>query len=226
MSYYHDAKGKKHAITKIGVSPEGKKAIFFEDGSYREVEVCSQQGDDYYPKKVNNRAEAKEREVEQKESEGVSSRTWVKIYCDKWLSGSLRQETAELRGIWADLIALAGSGKYGDSGKIMLQNGIGLTNSQFQAILQISKNSWLKAKNQLVNSGRITIDPLGAITIINWKKYQSEYQRIKKYRTKSTFKSTQEREKEKEKKRERPGRRLSNDPDKFIKGKYGKVVRR
>ena len=40
----------------------------------------------------------------------VTSRTWVKLYCDQWLSGSLRGETPELRGIWADLLALAGSG--------------------------------------------------------------------------------------------------------------------
>jgi hypothetical protein len=60
MSYYHDAKKGKLRIVKIHPTPEGKQAIWFEDDSCLEIERCKQQGDDYYPKKVNNRAEAKE----------------------------------------------------------------------------------------------------------------------------------------------------------------------
>jgi len=132
----------------------------------------------------------------------MSSRTWIKLYCDNWISGSLREEKLEVRGIWASLLALAGSGLYGDTGEIMIQNGVGLTDSQFQKVLHLSRKQWLHAKKRLLDSGRITVDGQNAIRIINWQKYQSEYNRTKKYRTKSTPESTPEREIEIDKERE------------------------
>jgi hypothetical protein len=112
----------------------------------------------------------------------MTSRTWIKLYVDKWLSGSLREESPETRGIWADLLALAGSGLYGDIGEIKLQNGIGLTDFQFQKLLNISKYQWRKAKKRLLDTQRITIDGENVIRIVNWKRYQSEYERQKPYR--------------------------------------------
>lgn len=112
----------------------------------------------------------------------MSSRTWVKLYCDHWLSGSLREETPELRGIWADLLALAGSGKYGDTGRISLQNDVGLSDSQFEKLLKITKYQWQKAKKRLILTERIAVNSANVATIINWKKYQSEYQRQRPYR--------------------------------------------
>lgn len=112
----------------------------------------------------------------------MTNRTWVKLYCDQWLSGSLRKETPELRGIWADLLALAGSGKYGDTGKISLQNDVGLSDSQFEKLLNISKHQWRKTKNRLILTERIAVNNTNVVTIINWKKYQSEYERQKPYR--------------------------------------------
>ena len=112
----------------------------------------------------------------------MTSRTWVKLYCDQWLSGSLREETPELRGIWADLLALAGSGKYGDTGRISLQNDVGLSDSQFGKLLKITKYQWQKAKKRLILTERIAVNSANVVTIINWKKYQSEYERQKPYR--------------------------------------------
>ena len=114
----------------------------------------------------------------------MSSRTWVKIYCDNWLSGTLRDETPALRGIWADLLALAGSGKYGDTGRISLQNSVGLSDLQFQKVLNLSKKGWRKAKNRLITTQRIAVNLQNVITILNWKKYQSEYERQRPYRNK------------------------------------------
>ena len=79
----------------------------------------------------------------------MTSRTWIKLYCDNWLSGTLREETPALRGIWADLFALAGSGKYGDTGQISLQHNVGLRDLQFQKVLDLSQKGWRKAKNRL-----------------------------------------------------------------------------
>lgn len=114
----------------------------------------------------------------------MNSRTWVKIYCDSWLSGTLREETPALRGVWADLLALAGSGKYGDTGQISLQNDVGLSDLQFQKVLNLSKKGWQKAKNRLIFTERIAINAQNVVTILNWKKYQSEYERQKPYRNK------------------------------------------
>ena len=112
----------------------------------------------------------------------MTNRTWVKLYCDQWLSGSLREETPELRGIWADLLALAGSGKYGDTGRISLQNDVGLSDCQFEKLLKITKYQWQKAKKRLILTERIAVNSANVVTIINWKKFQSEYKRQKPYR--------------------------------------------
>ena len=112
----------------------------------------------------------------------MGSRTWIKIYCEKWINGTLRDEAPDVRGVWIDLLTLAGSSLYGDTGEIRLKNGIGYTDSQIAAILRISKHLWRKAKRRLVDTERIEISPRGAMKIINWGKYQSEYERQKKYR--------------------------------------------
>jgi len=112
----------------------------------------------------------------------MGSRTWVKLYCDKWLEGSIRDEAPEIRAIFIDLITLAGSGKYGDTGEIKLQNGVGFSTIQLIKLLKSSKYLLKKALKQLQNTGRISINDAGVMTIINWKKYQSEYERQKPYR--------------------------------------------
>lgn len=112
----------------------------------------------------------------------MGSRTWVKLFCDQWLSGSLREETPELRGIWSDLLALAGSGKYGDTGQISLPNGVGFSDPQFVLLLKLSKYQWQKAKKRLILTERIAVNSSNVIRILNWRKYQSEYERQKPYR--------------------------------------------
>lgn len=135
----------------------------------------------------------------------MGNRTWVKLYCDKWLEGSIRDEAPDVRAIFIDLLALAGSGKYGDTGEIKLQNGVGFSTIQLKNILKTSNYLLKKALNQLQNSGRITINQAGVITIINWQKYQSEYERQKPYRNQklqpkvTTESYTVERERERDK---------------------------
>ncbi len=113
----------------------------------------------------------------------MSSRTWIKIYCDKWLTGTLREETANIRGIWTDILALAGNLTYGDEGQIKLPGGkIGLTDEQISTIFNIPLNEWLIAKERLQETKRIATVDGNIITINNWGKYQSEYSRQAKYR--------------------------------------------
>jgi hypothetical protein len=112
----------------------------------------------------------------------MGSRTWIKVYCDNWIQGTLREETPDVRGIWADLLALAGGNQYGDIGEIKLTIGVGYTDEQIASILYIKKSLWRKAKLRLLETERIKISPKGAISITNWSKYQSEYNRQKRYR--------------------------------------------
>ncbi len=100
-------------------------------------------------------------------------RTWIRIYCDKWLEGTLREETLELRGAWADLLALAGSGKYSTTGEIKLTNNLGLTDDQIAGILHTTLDTWATIKDRLIETARIAADPsTNILTILNWNAYQ------------------------------------------------------
>jgi len=117
-------------------------------------------------------------------------RQWIKLYVSEWLRGSIREEAVEIRGIFADLLALAGDSAYGEIGIIKLANGIGLADQTIAGILNIPPAIWLAAKERLSNhpdprENRIELLPLPqgyAIKIINWRRYQSEYARQKPYR--------------------------------------------
>jgi hypothetical protein len=144
----------------------------------------------------------------------MGSRTWIKIHCDKWVSGTLREDAPDVRGVWIDLLALAGSGQCGDTGEIKLTNGVGFTNKQISEILQIKPALWRRAKERFLQTERIKISSKGAICITNWSKYQSEYNRQKPYRQpkedtstlepKSPFTNPLEKEKEIESKKLQP----------------------
>jgi len=122
----------------------------------------------------------------------MGSRTWIKVFCEQWLQGSLRNESSEIRGVWIDLLTLAGSSQYGDTGEIKLTNGVGYTDDQIAILLNITKSLWRRAKKRLKETDRIDISPRGAISITNWTKYQSEYKRQKQYRGKKLDNSTPE----------------------------------
>ncbi len=114
------------------------------------------------------------------------TRTWVKLYCRGWLEGSIRDEEPEVRAVFVDLLVLAGSSQHGQNGEIMVSPGVGLTSSQVQKVLRISRKLWQKAREKLQKSGRIMfVSDTGIITICNWGKYQSEYERQRPYREKS-----------------------------------------
>lgn len=112
----------------------------------------------------------------------MGRRTWIKLYCDKWLTGTLRDDTEGLRGIWADVLALAGSGNYGDDGIIQVAKGVGYTDQQIAAMLQVKPESWQKYKKRLIETERIQVNGSNSIAIIKWRNYQSEYHRQKTYR--------------------------------------------
>lgn len=121
----------------------------------------------------------------------MGSRTWIKIYCDKWLNGTIREESLDVRAVWVDLLVLAGSGKYGDSGEIKITDQIGFLDQQLADLLQISRQKWATIKKKLNETDRVIIKNGNIICIKNWARYQSEYERTRQYSvTKSTTKST------------------------------------
>ncbi len=112
----------------------------------------------------------------------MGRRTWIKLFCDRWLRGTLREETLEVRGLWADLLALAGDSNYGDAGTIQVTPGMGFTDDQIAALFNIPLEKWIAGKSRLFETGRLKICPINVIQIEKWKSYQSEYDRQKQYR--------------------------------------------
>ena len=132
---------------------------------------------------------------------GRGKRSWVKLWVTGWLHGSIRwQLDPAERGVWADLLCLAG--ECGQEGKICDNDGRPYPR-EFIAnqlnILQILLDETIaKCKHE----GRLE-DKDDVIIISNWQTYQSEYDRVKKYREKPP-----------------------DNPDKYIEGKYGHMVNR
>jgi hypothetical protein len=133
-------------------------------------------------------------------------RTWIKLFCDQWLRGSIRKEASGIRGIFADLLAMAGDSAFGDDGTIQLAEDVGFNDHAIGAILNVPLEEWLAAKERLSNhpdpsENRIEIVPLAqgfSICILNWKRYQSEYTRQKPYRAKSPLRLSPSERKRKE----------------------------
>ena len=125
----------------------------------------------------------------------MGSRTWIKVYCDNWISGTIREEQPDIRSVWIDLLTFAGSGQFGDTGEIKLANGVGFTDRQIAEIMHIKTSLWKRAKARFLISERIEINPKGAISIVNWSIYQSEYNRQKSYRQSKHEEFSEENEK-------------------------------
>lgn len=137
----------------------------------------------------------------------MTRRTWIKLYCDKWLRGSLRKEGPELRGIWADLLAMAGENSFGEEGTIELAKGVGFTDETLAGVLNIPVKLWRAVKGRLVDhpepgETRLEFYALGqgyGLRVLNWSRYKSEYSRQKPYRSMSPLHPpSEEREKKKE----------------------------
>ena len=115
----------------------------------------------------------------------MGSRSWVKIHCDKWLSqepDSIQQEPPEYRGLWTDMLALAGAGMCGDIGRIEILPGVGPTQEQLADGFSVHLELWQRFEARMIETQRIAIDSKRVIRILNWNEYQSEYGRLRKYK--------------------------------------------
>jgi len=132
---------------------------------------------------------------------GEKRRSWVKIWCTGWLHGSIRwQLESDERGVWADLIALAG--ECGKDGQICDNDSKPYPRSFVANQLNIPQELLDRTIAKCRHDGRID-DKDEVIVITNWKAYQSEYERQKPYR-----------------------QAKDADPKRFEKQKYNELIER
>lgn len=108
-------------------------------------------------------------------------RRWIKLWTQETLYGTTSQELElDEQAIWFKLLALAGDSI--EPGKIEIAPGIPMTDEQISGILKVPLEIWHRAKNRLQHPDvdKIIINE-GIIHIKNWEKYQSDWERIKKY---------------------------------------------
>lgn len=128
-------------------------------------------------------------------------RTWIKLYCYQRLHGSMNYQLDEAeQSVWDKLLCF--TGLCAIEGTISDTDGRPFPHSFIAHELHTAEELLESTLTKCIEEGRVTENEHG-IHITNWKAYQSEYERQKPYR-----------------------QQKDQDPDKFIKGKYGKAVQR
>lgn len=129
--------------------------------------------------------------------------SWLKLWCEPSLDGPIRVEmTPAERGTYYDLQLLAK--KLAPSGLLATQSGKPYSKKWIAARLNVSPKLVSKMVQKGVDLGLITDDEKG-IYLVSFQESQSDYYRQKPYRQ---------------------AKAPSRDPDKYIKGPYGHMVKR
>lgn len=120
-------------------------------------------------------------------------RSWVKLWVNEWLDGTTRSEMTDAqRAFWIDLLAMAGRSRFPGRVCAGQTNGVfvGYSLNKFQALMaepiDVEQTLTLFERTGKI---KITVTAeapvkLVMLELLNWDKYQSEYQRQKKYRGK------------------------------------------
>src|ERR1700678_2310330 len=121
------------------------------------------------------------------------SRKWVKLWVNEWLDGTTRFEMSDAqRAFWTDLLAMAGRSRFPGIICAAQIDGkfVGYPLNKFQALMSdpidVEATFALFEKNRKIEV-EITQESgprLYKISLLNWERYQSEYQRQKPYRQK------------------------------------------
>jgi len=130
------------------------------------------------------------------------ARRWIKVWVQESLTGTMRFDfTPAERGVWYDLLILAGNCRL--EGIIAAGPGKPYPHHWIAGTLNIPQELLEVTLGKCQESQRINENSDG-IHILNWARYQSEYDRQKPYRQKNK----------------------DEDPDKYTKGKYGHMVKK
>lgn len=125
-------------------------------------------------------------------------RNWIKLYVDQCLRGSMFDELRDPaeRFVFFGILLLAGDSPI--DGKVCLTAELGYTDEQIAALLKIDIDLLKRTKEKMAKVDKIKVAEHNIIEIVNWGKYQSEYNRQKPYREeKSQDKVTAESDNEK-----------------------------
>lgn len=108
-------------------------------------------------------------------------RTWFKCYADSLINGTTSTELEDPaeRWVWIGLLCMATTSPC--EGEICIGPEIGYTDEQLAGVLKVSLALFQSAKEKCIRFGKIEIKG-DIIQITNWARYQSDYQRQKKYR--------------------------------------------
>lgn len=108
-------------------------------------------------------------------------RNWIKLYVDQTLRGTCFIELLpDERFIWFGFLLLAGDNAM--EGKICVTEEMGFSNKQLASLLKCDTELINRSIKKMIKHEKIKVSKNNMIQILNWKKYQSEYQRQKKYR--------------------------------------------
>lgn len=136
-------------------------------------------------------------------------RTWIKLYIDQCLRGSMIEElTAEQRWLWIGFLLLAGDSSIpGIIFRRKNANGIplGYSNVTLAETLDVDIDVYDEGIRRMIEKKKISINESGVIIILNWQKYQSEYERQKKYRKGDKKKCNQSYEVDRDKEGDKEG---------------------
>lgn len=119
-------------------------------------------------------------------------RNWIKLYVDQCLRGTMMKELPyNERWLWFGILLLAGDSPF--EGKICITENIGYTDEQIAELLETPVDVYKSAKEKMLKHNKIKVDENNVILIVNWTRYQSEYSRLRVYKSrgkKGTKKST------------------------------------
>lgn len=108
---------------------------------------------------------------------------WIRLWVDDTINGTTFMELdAEHRGVWFTLLLLAGYSP--KPGTICIVEGVAYTREQLAAFTKLSLDSLTSGIDHLASEsvGKIKVNEDGTLSICNWLKYQTEYDRQKGYR--------------------------------------------
>ena len=109
---------------------------------------------------------------------------WIKLWTQGWIFGSGRTMTPEKRGVWVDLLALAGEAKFRDGtlrfevDKPMTKEWIANTLMLEMETLEACLVAFKSDINADDGQPRINIWEDGTIEITNWEKYQGKPEQL------------------------------------------------
>lgn len=112
---------------------------------------------------------------------GMTSRTWIKLYVDGMINGTImHQLDAEEKWVWVFLLLWAGrcnrDGELGDN------DGRPYPDEYLANRANVPLEVFQQCIDKSLQEGRLSRNGSDCLIITNWGVYQSEYQRQKKYR--------------------------------------------